>query len=321
MRSGRSELGDSQPARPSGALLCADIGGTHARLVVADPSRRIVARKIIPSRGLTTEHLASELLALAGQAEPLAVCVGIAGVVSGAERIVSVAPNLSNIEGIALKPALQEHFGTPVAVENDVNLATLGECSAGAGAGTDSMALISLGTGLGAGIIINGKLLRGTRDSAGEVGFLSSVQDISRHPSNVGPLEERISGAALERHGDPREIFDRARGGDEPALEIVCSVADGLGVAVANLFALVDPELVVLGGWIPRERDLLLGRIREVAARLAPGAAPVAVARLDDDAALIGAIDVAYQLLNGSRDSKGNSMSPAASNSSFDAQL
>jgi predicted NBD/HSP70 family sugar kinase len=135
------------------------------------------------------------------------------------------------------------------------------------------MVLISLGTGLGAGIIINGKLLRGAQDSAGEIGFLSSVQDVTRQPTNVGPLEARVSGTALEQHGDPRQIFARARNGDNFAQGLVSSIADGLGVAVANVFALLDPELVVLGGWIPRERDLLLDRVCEVAARLAPGAA------------------------------------------------
>ncbi len=77
----------------------------------------------------------------------------------------------------------------------------------------------------------------------------------------------------------------------------------------------------MLGGWIPRERDLLLDRVREVAHRLAPGTAPVAVAELGDDAALLGAIGVAYQLVNGPRESKGSSIFPAASSSSFDAQL
>ncbi len=147
------------------------------------------------------------------------------------------------------------------------------------------------------------------------------MQDVTRQPTNVGPLEARVSGAALEQHSDPRTIFERAHNGDKSAQEIVGSVADGLGVAVANLFALVDPELVVLGGWIPRERDLLLDRVREVAHRLAPGTAPVAVAELGDDAALLGAIGVAYQLVNGSRESKGSSIFPAASSSSFDAQL
>ena len=315
-----TEQEDSRFTRPNGTLLCADIGGTRARLVAADLSQRITARRTLPSDGLTAERLASELSSLTGQEEPRAVCIGIAGVISGEERSVSVAPNLANIEGIALKPTLQEYFRAPVAVENDVNLATLGEHAFGAGAGVNSMALVSLGTGLGAGIIVDGRLLRGARDSAGEIGFLSSVQDVTRQPTNVGPLEARVSGAALEQYGDPRTIFERARNGDKSAQEIVGSVADGLGVAVANLFALVDPELVVLGGWIPRERDLLLDRVREVADRLAPGAAPVAVAELGDDAALLGAISVAYQLVNGSRESRGSRISPASSSSSFDAQ-
>jgi predicted NBD/HSP70 family sugar kinase len=102
-------------------------------------------------------------------------------------------------------------------------------------------------------------------------------------------LEARVSGATLEQHGDPRRIFARARNGDNFAQERVSSIADGLGVAIANVFALLDPELVVLGGWIPRERDLLLDRVCGVAARLAPGAVPVAVAKLGDDAALLGA--------------------------------
>jgi len=317
----KTEQENSRLTRSSGTLLCADVGGTRARLVAADLNQRITARRTLSSDELTAEYLASELSSLTGQGEPRAVCVGIAGVISGEERSVSVAPNLANIEGIALKPALQEYFPVPVAVENDVNLAALGEHTFGAGAGVNSMALISLGTGLSAGIIVNGELLRGARDSAGEIGFLSSVQDVTRQPTNVGPLEARVSGAALEQHSDPRTIFERAHNGDKSAQEIVGSVADGLGLAVANLFALVDPELVVLGGWIPRERDLLLDRVREVAHRLAPGTAPVAVAELGDDAALLGAIGVAYQLVNGSRESKGSSIFPAASSSSFDAQL
>lgn len=295
-------VGDSRFAQSPGTLLCADIGGTHTRLAAADLSRRVTARRTLSSDELTVERLASYLSSLAARRELRAVCIGVAGVISGEERSVSVAPNLSGIEGVALKPALQEHFRVPVAVENDVNLAALGEHAFGAGTRTDSMALIALGTGLGAGIITDGKLLRGARDGAGEVGFLSSVHDIAYRSTNVGPLEAKISGAALERYGDPREIFERARDGDKPAQEIVRSVADGLGVAAANLFALLDPQLVVLGGWVPREEDLLLDRVREIAARLAPGAAPIVLAELGDDAALLGAVDTGHRLAQGRRE-------------------
>jgi predicted NBD/HSP70 family sugar kinase len=146
------------------------------------------------------------------------------------------------------------------------------------------------------------------------VGFLSSVQDVAAYePSSLGPLEARISGAALERHGDPRELFERARAGDDRASEIVRSVAEGLGVAAANLFALLDPELVVLGGWVPREQDLLLDRAREVAARLAPGGvAPIVLATLGDDAALLGAINIARRLVRERRDGPGGDGSTTA---------
>lgn len=302
-------------------LLCADIGGTRARLVAADLSQQIITRKVVPSDGLNAERLTSELASLGNNTEVQALCIGLAGVVSGDERTVSVAPHLSSIEGIALKPLFEERFGVPVAVENDVNLAAVGEHAFGAGIGADSMVLVSLGTGLGAGIIINGKLVRGTRDGAGEIGFFSSVEDVGRRPTNVGSLEARISGAALERYGNPRKIFERARVGEESAREIVGSVADGLGVAVANLFALLDPERVVLGGWIPREQDLLIDRIREVAGRLAPGSTSVIPAELGDDAAVLGAISGAHQLANESLGSSASSMPPAAPSSASNIEL
>ena len=295
----------------SEVLLCADIGGTRARLIVADLNQQIIARKVVSSEGLTVERLASELASLGGDAKIRAACVGLAGVISGDERTLSVAPHLSSIEGIPLKPLLQERLGVPVAVENDVNLAALGEHASGAGAGTDSMVLISLGTGLGAGIIINGKLIRGARDGAGEIGFLSSVEDIERKSTNVGSLEGKISGAALERYGNPRKIFERARAGEAAARRIVGSVADGLGVAVANVFALLDPQQVVLGGWITREQDLLFDHVCRVAAQLAPGSAPVLLAELGDDATLLGAASVAHQLANGSLGRSGKGMLPA----------
>jgi glucokinase len=288
------------------------------RLVVADLNQQIIARKVIPSGGLTVERLASELASLRDDAKALAACVGLAGVISGDERTISVAPNLPSLEGVPLKPLLQERLGVPVAVENDVNLAALGEHASGAGAGTDSMVLVSLGTGLGAGIIIDGKLIRGARDGASEIGFLSSVEDVARRPTDVGSLEAKVSGAALERYGNPREIFERARAGEEAARRIVGSVADELGVAVANLFAMLDPQQVVLGGWITREQDLLFDHVCRVAAQLAPGSAPVLLAELGDDAALLGAASVAHQLANGALGSSGKGTLPAGPSSASD---
>jgi len=305
----------------SGALLAADIGGTRARLLAADANGGIFARHTMASREFDVSRLTSELALLAGDVKPQAVCVGVAGVVSGYEWVVTVAPNLPSIEAVALKPFLEERLDAPVAVENDVNLAAMGEHTSGAGEGASPRALISLGTGLGAGIIIGGSLFRGAHDGAGEIGLLSSVGDIFRQPSSVGPLESRISGAALEQHGDPCEIFEQARAGESAAREIVDSVADGLGLAVANLFALLEPELVVLGGWIPKEQDLLVERIQRVASRLAPGSTPIAVAKLDDNAALLGALSIAYQVANTSfLESSGRSSSPAAASSPSDAQ-
>lgn len=316
-----STSGSNYPGQPPKILLCADIGGTRARLVAANLTQQIIARRVIPSDGLNVERLVSELASLGGDAEIWAACVGLAGVISGDERTISVAPNLSSLEGAALRPLLQGRFGVPVAVENDVNLAAVGEHAFGAGVGADSMVLVSLGTGLGAGIIIDGKLVRGARDSAGEIGFFSSVEDVARLPSNVGALEERISGAALERYGNPREIFEHARAGKQSAREIVDSVADGVGVAVANLFALLDPERVILGGWIPREQDLLIDRIREVAEQLAPRSVSVVPAELGDDAAVLGAISIAHQLANGALESSGRRTSSASPNSASDHQL
>jgi glucokinase len=132
----------------SGALLAADIGGTRARLLAADANGGIFARHTMASREFDVSRLTSELALLAGDVKPQAVCVGVAGVVSGYERVVTVAPNLPSIEAVALKPFLEERLDAPVAVEKDVNLAAMGEHTSGAGEGASPMALISLGTGL-----------------------------------------------------------------------------------------------------------------------------------------------------------------------------
>jgi predicted NBD/HSP70 family sugar kinase len=139
-----NELGRPRYRLLPEVLLCADVGGTRARLVAADLDQQIVARKVMPSEDLTVERLASELASLGDDAKARAACVGLAGVISGDERTISVAPNLPSLEGVPLKPLLQERLGVPVAVENDVNLAALGEHASGAGVGTDSMVLVSV---------------------------------------------------------------------------------------------------------------------------------------------------------------------------------
>jgi predicted NBD/HSP70 family sugar kinase len=234
------------------------------------------------------------------------VGVGVPSITLTPEGIVKWAPSLG-WRDLPLKPILTERFAMPVLVENDVNLAALGEWGFGAGRGTQNMVCIAVGTGIGAGIIIGGALYGGHNQAAGEIGYLPpSIDYLGRSYDQFGALENLASGTGvatrarqlLEKEGLPapaegvsaEDVFTAARRGEAWAQQVVGDTVDYLSLAIANVSSLLNPEMVVIGGGVARSADLLiepiLGRLQGVV----PYVPRIVASSLGRRAAAMGAI-------------------------------
>ena len=232
--------------------------------------------------------------------------VGVPSITLTPEGIVAWAPSLG-WRDLPLKKILTERFAMPVLVENDVNLAALGEWGFGAGRGTQNMVCIAVGTGIGAGIIMGGALYTGHNQAAGEIGYLPpSVEYLGRCYDEFGALENLASGAGiavrarqlLEKEGLPvpaegvsaEDVFIAARRGEAWAQQVVGDTVDYLSLAIAGVSALLNPEMVVLGGGVARSADLLIEPILERLQGVVPFVPRVVVSSLGHRAATMGAI-------------------------------
>jgi predicted NBD/HSP70 family sugar kinase len=237
---------------------------------------------------------------------PLALGISAPGVVDRTSgRVMSLAYNVVPEGGFDPLEVIRDRFELPVLVENNVNLAAVGEKWFGLARGVATTVFIAIGAGIGMGIIIDDELVRGAHGAAGEIGYLPLVGDPfdPRHRLHGG-LEDEIGGAgivaAFHEHRGPNdpelssvhEVFDLAAGGNPTARSVVEHVASRLGTAIATVCAILDPELVVLGGGIGAN-PVLLRPVRGSAAALVPITARIETSLLGDRAALQGAIAVA----------------------------
>jgi predicted NBD/HSP70 family sugar kinase len=237
---------------------------------------------------------------------PLGLGISSPGVVDQTSgRVTSLAYNVTPEGGFDPLEVIRDRFDLPVLVDNNVNLAAVGEKWFGLARGTSTMVFIAIGAGIGMGIIIDDELVRGTHGAAGEIGYLPLVGDPfnPRHRLHGG-LEDEIGAAGIvaawaERRApddpelsSPHEVFELAGAGNAAARAVVEHVASRLGAAIATVCAILDPELVVLGGGIGAS-PLLLSPVRGSAAALAPITARIETSLLGERAALQGAIAVA----------------------------
>jgi glucokinase-like ROK family protein len=239
--------------------------------------------------------------------------IGAPAVTLSGPGVVTWAPSLG-WRDFPLKQWVEERVGLPTFVENDVNLMALGEHWRGAGRGAENFVCISIGTGIGAGIIINGSLYRGASEAAGEIGYM--IPDLSflgRRYEEFGCLESMASALGMARHaaeairdgrasriteiaaGSPggitvQHIYQAAALNDELALEIIKGTVRYLGVAIANVAALLNPELVILGGDVPRDEALLLAPLQRLLDGTVPSPPRLVLSQLGDAAVLMGAI-------------------------------
>jgi predicted NBD/HSP70 family sugar kinase len=289
-----------------------DVGRAFVRVAISDLGGEVVARRDERNRargaGALVEHvraLAHEVAAEAGVAwdDIVHTVVGSPGVLDPATGRLRYAPNLPGWGRPGLVDRLREALTPSLAIDNDINLAALGERAYGRGREIADFVYLSIGTGVGMGVVIGGELHRGATGAAGEVGFLPLAPDgDGRSPR--GALEEAAGAGGIVRTAramgmagalTPERIFSAAKGGDATARATVEREAQRLAFVVAAVAAVVDPALVVLGGGIGANGDVLLGPLDEAVAALTPLRPPVVLSDLGSDAILLGAIATELQ--------------------------
>jgi predicted NBD/HSP70 family sugar kinase len=294
----------------AGHVLGIDIGARFVRGAVCDLAGEILARRDVELERPTLAAAldAVELLARAvpngvGGARTVAAVAGSPGVVDPRSGRIWLADLVEGLNGTALGRALEACVGVPVVVENDVNLGALGEHWRGAAIGVDDFAYLSIGSGMGAGIVLGGELHRGRRGAAGEVDFVP-FRAVQRPGPDADPSAAGIAAIAADvarraRRPTPlvppyevRDVFAHARAGDPVARRVVDRAADTVALYVAAIAAVVDVELVVLGGGIGVNGDLLLAPVAARLADLVPYPPRLAVATLGPSSVLSGALAV-----------------------------
>ncbi|WP_129311254.1 ROK family transcriptional regulator [Streptomyces sp. L2] len=294
------------PDPAAGHVLGVDIGRGWVRAAVADLDGTVVARADVRNRARASTALAElvvdsarQVVANAGvdPAEVVHGVVGTPGVYDEKQRRVRYAMHLPGWGRTGLIDHIREELGVPLEVHNDANLAALGEYTYGVGAGSRLFAYILIGTGLGMGIVREGRLFTGARGLAGEIGFLPWPG--RRKPER---LEDAVSGVAVVEAArefgmsgqlTAKAVFDAARQGNRAAVRAVELESERIAHTVAAAAAVLDPDLVVLGGGVGHSVDLLLEPVRERLRALTPLRPRIAPSRLGEDAVLLGAVATA----------------------------
>jgi predicted NBD/HSP70 family sugar kinase len=290
-----------EPVAEAALVLGLDIGARFLRGAVSDLGGTIRARQDVELAVAdaadaveASARLQAALLAAAGlEAERVdSVVVGVPGVVT-ADGTLRLAENVAGLEGRRFAEELQAALDLPVTLENDINLAALGERWQGVARGVADFVFLSVGTGMGAGLVLGGELHRGRNGAAGEIDFaLAGVgETVDPSAAQVSELAHDLAGLAA----DPRSVFTSARRGEAGALAVVDEVARRIALHLAPIAAVADVELVVLGGGIGANGDLLLDPIGRLLGEWLPFPPRLAVSTLGEAAVLTGAVAVGLQ--------------------------
>jgi glucokinase len=309
-------------------VFAADLGGTHLRAATVSKAGQIHFRhKQNTPRAENANEIVSAIVQAARECQTQesaagqtirAISVVVPGTVNVAEGIVVKAPNVSSLDGFPLAAALANELNLPAIVENDANAAAVGEMWQGAGRGRTALVCVTLGTGVGGGIILDGKLWRGVNGSAGEIGHMcvDPFGGVACGCGSRGCLEVYASGTAIvrmTREARPRypdsvlqsgvnltaeAIYRAGTAGDELALEVFRRMGVYLGIGLANLINILNPEMIIIGGGVANGWSLFAKHVsHEVAERAFPiPAAQVKIvpAECGDDAGLLGAARLAF---------------------------
>jgi predicted NBD/HSP70 family sugar kinase len=309
-----------EPNPDAGYVVGVDVGRGWVRAAVANLAGQIIARNDKPNDAQSASalvalisHLTRDVVAEAGLSwsQVVHAVIGTPGVFDEQSKRVLFSSNLPEWGRHGLVTELQVAFGLSLSVENDANLAALAERSFGWGSSASTFVYITIGTGVGMGIVINGTLYRGARGSAGEIGFLPfGLDEVVEESGKIGDtflgmFEEATSAEAIVRQAQklglpaslsPKQIFDAALQGDSKALAVVEQEGYRLALAIAAITAVLDPELIVLGGGIGQRGELLLPPLESRLQQLTPLRPRIVASKLGDDSILLGSIATALEV-------------------------
>ncbi|MGI8470057.1 MAG: ROK family protein [Pyrinomonadaceae bacterium] len=307
-------------------ILAADLGGTNLRMAAVDREGKILYRtKRETPRGERAGEIIRAIVQTAAECREkcsgfhvAAISAAVPGTVKVCDGVVMKAPNLPALNGFRITAALENELGIKAFLENDATAAAVGENWLGASKDFANSICVTLGTGIGGGIIIDGKILRGVDGTAGEIGHIC-VEPFGA-PCGCGSrgcVEQYSSATAIVRlareleaqypksvlngktHFDAREVFLAGINGDELALEVFRQMGFYLGIALASLINVLNPEVIVIGGgaaagwkfFMPHTRETIFQRAyHEPAER-----AKIVRAGLGDDAGILGAAHCAFE--------------------------
>jgi glucokinase len=245
-----------------------DFGGTSVKLGVCRDGELLVTDEPIPTANfqgpapLITEMAARVAKLREKHPDIAAIGVGVPGLVDFDHGFVHVLTNVPGWKHVPLKAILGEKTGLPVIVENDANAMAYAEFRYGAGRGLSNVVALTMGTGIGGGLILNGQLYRGSGCAAGEIGQMSIHFDgVAGHYGNLGALEKYAEAHIQKTVEDctPKKIAEAAQAGDDIARQIWDEVADWLGTSLASIAWLLNPDAFVIGGGVAQAGDLIFG--------------------------------------------------------------
>ncbi len=314
-------------------VLAIDLGGTKVLTAIISDQGQVMAKErcltladegpeaVINRILLAVDHLLSQrninLSQLGG------ISIAAAGAIDFEKGLITLSPHLPGWHDVPLRDIVKEKYKVNTFLINEASAAALGEHYFGAGRGINNLILLTVGTGIGGGIIINGKLYSGASGSAGEIGHMTiDVNGPRCSCGNTGCLETLVSGTAVAkeaikriRQGERSSITEivggkvenitaekvslAAQGGDSLALEVILKAAAYLGVGLVNLANIFNPEMIIIGGGMAKMGDLLLNPARQVvrerAFQLSAQVVQIVPAQLGDDAGVLGAAVFAFQ--------------------------
>jgi predicted NBD/HSP70 family sugar kinase len=300
-----------------GSVVGVDMGASNLRFALADFTGGVLARaeeKLRPEDGpRKTIHQIQKgiegLLKSSADLSLRAIAIDVPSPVHPKTRVATFANNLPGWKNIDLRGELERKFRLPVAMENDANMAAIGEHWRGIARGKDHFVFVAVGTGIGSGIFANGRLYEGHTGAAGEL-FRLQIEwpRWAEEFPETGYFENYVSGMGIAAEGrkalggsaastdliamrDARFVFAAMRRGNPSARAVLEKIFTMLGVGVANLVAILDPDLIVLGGGIVAGApEFILSTVRKVVRKIHPNAPPVKLSALGDRAQTAGAI-------------------------------
>ncbi|SES84390.1 ROK family protein [Anaerobranca gottschalkii] len=303
-------------------IIGVDLGGTNIAAALVKKDGSIIKKISNPTEAnkgkdvVITNLIATieELLGYVDHNKKIkGIGIGIPGVCDIEKGLVKFAPNLF-WENVEIVKILESKFNLPVFIDNDANAAALGEVWCGAGKGKRDIVCITLGTGVGCGIILNGEIFHGAGNGAGELGHITVKEDGPKcNCGNNGCLEVLVAAPAIAKKGKDallkgdtllrditdlekltaKDVFDAAKKGDKICLDIIKDVANNLGLAIANVINILNPQMIIIGGGVAAAGDILFKPLEEVVAKRALKDlykdVEIVPAQLGNDAGIIGA--------------------------------